>query len=158
MAAILSQPQCENILDAQLAELSLLSCSLVYSGLNKMTNFSSRPFHIHYVSKNICILIQISLKFVPMRPTDNKSALVSGNGLVPNRWQAITWTNVYRDVWCHVLLSQNKLTVLIMSVNSLRIGPLSLWQKLGRTDRMSLFVYAKLRGKWLCQLLYFLCD
>ena len=26
-----------------------------------------------------------------------------GNGLVPNRWQAITWTNNDRGSWCHMV-------------------------------------------------------
>ena len=33
------------------------------------------------------------MKFAPEDPTDNWSSFYSGNGLVPNRHQAITWTN-----------------------------------------------------------------
>ena len=40
------------------------------------------------------ILIEIWLKFVPDDAIDNKKySFVWGNGLVPNRQQAITWTN-----------------------------------------------------------------
>ena len=28
----------------------------------------------------------------------------SGNGMVPNRWQATTWTNVDQGTWCHIVL------------------------------------------------------
>ena len=44
-------------------------------------------------NENVWISIKISLKFVPNEPVDNKSALVQGNGLAPNRRQAITRTN-----------------------------------------------------------------
>ena len=37
--------------------------------------------------------------------------LGSGNGLAPNRWQAITWTNRDPDTWCCVAsLGHNELT------------------------------------------------
>ena len=49
-----------------------------------------------------CISIRISLK-IPNRPVDNKAACIgSGNGLAPNRRQAITWTKadpVYRRTY-----------------------------------------------------------
>ena len=41
------------------------------------------------LNENYRIPIQISLKHVPMSPIDNGS----GDGLAPNRRQAITWTN-----------------------------------------------------------------
>ena len=55
----------------------------------------------------VVVFIQISLKFVPRSPNDNKPAF-SGNGLVPNRWQTITWANVdaYRGTWGDELLNQ----------------------------------------------------
>ena len=40
-----------------------------------------------------CILIKISLKFVPKDSMDNEVSIGSGNDLAPNRRQAITWTN-----------------------------------------------------------------
>ena len=43
-----------------------------------------------------CILIKISQKFVPKDLIDNMPALV---GLVPNRRQAIVWTNADPIHW-----------------------------------------------------------
>ena len=39
-----------------------------------------------------CISIQMLLKFVPKGQTGNKSLLVSDNGLLPPRQQAIVWS------------------------------------------------------------------
>ena len=50
-------------------------------------------FKCIFLNENDTIPIQISMKFVPMSPIDNKPAFGSGNGLAPNRRQAITWTN-----------------------------------------------------------------
>ena len=45
-----------------------------------------------FLNENDRIQIQISLKFVPRSQIDNKGAsIVSGNGLAPNRRQAIIW-------------------------------------------------------------------
>ena len=43
--------------------------------------------------KEYCMLIDISLSCVPMSPIDTAVSIDSGNGLVPNKWQVITWTN-----------------------------------------------------------------
>ena len=48
------------------------------------------------MNEKFCISIRISLKFVPKGPIDNKLALVQVMALVPNRRQAITWTNADR--------------------------------------------------------------
>ena len=45
------------------------------------------------MTENVCILIRISLKFVLKDLIDNMSCISSGNGLAPNRRQAITWTD-----------------------------------------------------------------
>ena len=38
-------------------------------------------------------------------------SISSGNGLAPYRWQTITWSNVYWDLWCHVTsLGSHKLS------------------------------------------------
>ena len=50
-------------------------------------------FMFIFMKENVCILLQISLYFVPMGPLNEKVSIVSGNGLGPNRQQAITWTN-----------------------------------------------------------------
>ena len=44
-----------------------------------------------------CILIKISLQFIPIGPANNNPAL--DNGLVPNRWQTIIWTNADPIPW-----------------------------------------------------------
>ena len=46
--------------------------------------------------KNYCISIEISLKFISRELTDNKT---TDNGLVPNRRQAIIWTNAGLFYW-----------------------------------------------------------
>ena len=52
-----------------------------------------------YLNERFCILIQISLKFVPKGPIDKKVSVGSGNGLAPTRRQAITWTNTEPFHW-----------------------------------------------------------
>ena len=55
--------------------------------------FTDYIFKCIFMFERFCILIEISLKFVPKGPINNKSALVWGNGLVPARQQAITPNN-----------------------------------------------------------------
>ena len=45
------------------------------------------------LNENDVIPTEISMKFVPRRPIDNKPAFGSGNDLAPNRRQAIIWIN-----------------------------------------------------------------
>ena len=52
-------------------------------------------FQMPFTDRNLCIFIQISVKFIPKDPIDDTSAMIitlSGNGLVPCRGEAITWT------------------------------------------------------------------
>ena len=49
--------------------------------------------------EKFCILIKISLKFVPKGPIDYNPALVD-NDLVLNRQQAIISTNAHPIHWC----------------------------------------------------------
>ena len=51
------------------------------------------------MNEKICILIQISLKFVSKGLIENKTALVTDNGLAPNRRQHIIWTNANPIHW-----------------------------------------------------------
>ena len=71
-------------------------------------HFAGNIFRCIFVNEKFCILIQISLKFVP------KWQYVSiglGNGLAPNRRQAITWTNDDLVHWCiYVALGGDELT------------------------------------------------
>ena len=64
--------------------------TLTHLPLDKMVAILAEDiFKRIFVNKNVRIFIQISLKFVPNGPIDNKPSL-SGNGLVPNRREAIT--------------------------------------------------------------------
>ena len=59
-----------------------------------------------------CILIKISLKFVPMSPINNIPALVLDNGSAPNRRQAIIWTDADPIHWrIYVSLGGDELTL-----------------------------------------------
>ena len=51
------------------------------------------------MSEKFYMSIKISLKFVSKCPIDNNPALVSDNGLAPNRRQAIIGTNVDPIHW-----------------------------------------------------------
>ena len=55
--------------------------------------FADIIFKCIFLNENGRIQIQIPLKFVPKSLIDNKASIGSGNGLVPNRQQAIAWTN-----------------------------------------------------------------
>ena len=57
-----------------------------------MAAISQTSFKFIFLNGKFCILIQISLKFVPNGLIDNVN-IGSGKGLTPIRWQAITWTN-----------------------------------------------------------------
>ena len=47
----------------------------------------------HFLNGNVDIFIKISLKFVL------NDTICSDNGLTPNRWQAMTWTNFDPVLW-----------------------------------------------------------
>ena len=67
------------------------SSTLTPLPLNKMAAIlSDNIFKCIFLNENDRIPTPISLKFVPKSPIDNKPALVQGNGLAPNRRQAIT--------------------------------------------------------------------
>ena len=57
------------------------------------SHFADDIFMCIFMNEKSRILSQISLKFVPKGPIDNKVSIGSGNGLAPNRRQAIIWTN-----------------------------------------------------------------
>ena len=64
------------------------------------SHFADNIVNCIFINEKFCILIQISLKFVPTGPINNKSVIIgSGNGLAPNRRQAITWTNAGPIQW-----------------------------------------------------------
>ena len=55
--------------------------------------FPRQQFQMNLHEWKVCILIRISLKFVPKGLIDNKGGIGSGSGLAPKRQQAITWTH-----------------------------------------------------------------
>ena len=70
-------------------------------------------FRCVFLNENICILIKISLNFVPKVPIDNKPSIGLDNGLVPNRRQAIIWSNADPVHWCiYTALGGDELTFL----------------------------------------------
>ena len=67
-------------------------------------HFSDDIFRCIFMNENICILIKISLKFVPKGPIDNSLALVY-------RQQAIIWNNADPIHWrIYVTLGGDELT------------------------------------------------
>ena len=62
---------CRHMASLGLNELKCWACW----ALNNMTAFC-RYFQMHFFKEKFCILIQISLKYIPGGPTDHKSALV----------------------------------------------------------------------------------
>ena len=62
-------------------------------------HFADDIFRCIFVNEKFCILIKISLKFVPKGPIDNNPVLVQNNGLAPKRRQAIIWTNAHPIHW-----------------------------------------------------------
>ena len=52
--------------------------------------FADDSFNQMFLNENVRMSIQFSLKIVPKVPIDNIL-----DGLAPNKWQAITWTNAY---------------------------------------------------------------
>ena len=69
--------------------------------LDKIAPISQTTFSnvFSWIKSVVCILIKVSLKFVPKGPIDHIPALVLDNGLAPNRWQAIIWTNTDSTRW-----------------------------------------------------------
>ena len=67
----------------------------------KYTYYNSWYWHVEAWTKwlfccehhQIYFLERKNCRFVSVCPIDNKCALAQGNGLAPNRHQAITWTN-----------------------------------------------------------------
>ena len=61
---------------------------LISPGQNRL-RFADDIFRCIFMNEKLCILIQISLKFVRRSPKDNKPALLH----VLSWWQVITWAN-----------------------------------------------------------------
>ena len=56
-------------------------------------HFQDDIFKWFFMNEKLCILIPISLKFAP------EGLIGCDNGLAPNRWQAIIWTNTVPIHW-----------------------------------------------------------
>ena len=54
--------------------------------------FADGIFRCIFVNEKFCILIRLSIEFVPKDPV-KKNSICLDNGLVPNRRPAIIWTN-----------------------------------------------------------------
>ena len=62
-----------------------------------------------FVNDKFCILIKLSLKFVPKIPIDNNPAFGLHNVLTPNRRQVIIWTNADPINWrMYAVLGENE--------------------------------------------------
>ena len=67
---------------------------LTYWGLDKMAAIlADNIFKCIYLNESYIILIQISLKFVPRSPIDNKWALIQLMAWRRTGDKALTWTN-----------------------------------------------------------------
>ena len=68
-------------------------------------------FRYVFLNEKFCILIKISLKFIPKGPIDNNPSIGSDNGLAPNMRQVINWTNADLIHWrIYAALGGNQLT------------------------------------------------
>ena len=63
------------------------------------TTLADDNFKCIFLNENYRVPIRFSLKFVPRSPNWQCASIGSGNGLVPNRRQAITWINANRFHW-----------------------------------------------------------
>ena len=54
---------------------------------------ADNTFWCIFVNEKFCILITMSLKFIPKGPIDNNPTFGLDNGLAPNRRKCIIWTN-----------------------------------------------------------------
>ena len=62
-------------------------------------HFADDIFRCIFVKEKFCIMIKISLKFVPKGPVGNNLSNGLDNGLAPNMRQAIIWTNADPVHW-----------------------------------------------------------
>ena len=61
--------------------------------------FADDIFKCIFVNEKSCILIEISLRFVPKDKVEKQHSTGSDSGLAPNRRQAIIWTNAGPIHW-----------------------------------------------------------
>ena len=69
-------------------------CYLLTQGRNKMAAILQKALlKFIMLTWNICILIEMSMTFVPVVPNEKNIDIGSNNGLASNRRQAVDWTN-----------------------------------------------------------------
>ena len=72
----------------------------VHSSHKNGHHFAGDIFGCIFVNEKFCILIIISLKFVPKGPLTMTQHWGPDDDLAPNRWQSVIWTNVDPIHWC----------------------------------------------------------
>ena len=84
------------MINSQSAEYAPMRSAAVYGLTMRLRqngrHFPDAIFQCIFLNENIWISIKISLKFVP-KGTTEYSSIGLDNGLAPDRWQAIIWTN-----------------------------------------------------------------
>ena len=110
-------------------------CYLTHFPLKKWPPFRRRYFQMHFHEWKFGISVTISPKFVPKGLIDNNPGRVGlDNGLVPNRRQAIIWTNADPIHWrIYAALRGDELTANLVFKTS--IYGMHLWLR-GR-DRLT---------------------
>ena len=83
-------------------------------------HFADNIFRCIFINKKFCILIKISLSFVPKGPNWQYTSIGLDNGIAPNRQQAIIWTNAHPIHWCIYAYMRHKLTHRKSYVDKLR--------------------------------------
>ena len=93
----------ENIIGKEMPLMKWQPFGLILVGydLNKTAKILQTVFSKAFFDENYWIVIQILLKFADKGQNSNwqLDSIGSGDGLVPNRWQAFTWTNADTVHW-----------------------------------------------------------
>ena len=87
---------CQAIKPVYLLTVLITNCSQDFETWTKWLPFWRQHFQVH-CRDSYCIKI-CSHGFNWQWVNFN-----SGNGLTPNSWQSITWSNVAQDLWCHMV-------------------------------------------------------
>ena len=83
----------------QSAATIIYKSPLTYPPWTNGHHFANDIFKCIFVNEKFCILIKISLTFVPKWSNWQSSSIGLDNGLAPNRRQAIIWTNADPINW-----------------------------------------------------------
>ena len=86
-------------------------------------HFADDVFKCICMNEKFCVSNRILLKFIPKCPIDNEWEFDPGNGLAPNRRQAITWTNAGPVYWrIYVSLGGDELTFWVKVIQNVGIS------------------------------------